>query len=52
LLEQAKKRFTLEGIGFPLPQTTVAFKHDRNSNCKQEQDTKPLGTTTAERTKL
>ena len=29
LLEQAKKRFALEGIGLPLPQTTVVLKDDR-----------------------
>ncbi|MCU0783867.1 MAG: mechanosensitive ion channel family protein [Verrucomicrobia bacterium] len=29
LLEQAKKRFALEGIALPLPQTTVVLKDDR-----------------------
>jgi small-conductance mechanosensitive channel len=29
LLEQAVKRFALEGIGFPLPQTTVFVKNER-----------------------
>ena len=32
LLEQAKKRFALEGIGLPLPQTTVVLKDDRRIN--------------------
>jgi hypothetical protein len=32
LLEQAKKRFALEGIGPPLPQTTVVLKDDRRIN--------------------
>ena len=32
LLEQAKKRFALEGIGLPLPQTTVVLKDDRHGN--------------------
>jgi small-conductance mechanosensitive channel len=30
LLEQAKKRFALEGIGLPLPQTNVVLKDDRH----------------------
>ena len=30
LLEQAKKRFALEGIGISLPQTTVILKDDRH----------------------
>jgi len=30
LLEQAKKRFALEGIGLPLPLTTVVLKDDRH----------------------
>jgi len=29
LLEQARKRFALEGIGLPLPQTTVVLKDGR-----------------------
>ena len=29
LLEQAKKRFATEGIGLPLPQTTMVLKDDR-----------------------
>jgi small conductance mechanosensitive channel len=32
LLEQAKKRFALEGVGLPLSQTTVVLKDDRHSN--------------------
>ena len=32
LLEQAKKRFALEGIGLPLLQTTVVLKDDRRIN--------------------
>jgi small-conductance mechanosensitive channel len=38
LLEQATKRFARDGIGIPLPQTTVVLKDDRRFNCKQEQD--------------
>ena len=38
LLEQATKRFALEGIGIPLPQTTVVLKDDRHGNCKQEKE--------------
>ena len=30
LLEQAKKQFALEGIGLPIPQTTVVLKDDRS----------------------
>lgn len=32
LLEPARKRFALEGIGLPLPQTTVVLKDDRRIN--------------------
>lgn len=32
LLEQAKKRFALEGIALPLPQTMVVLKEDRRTN--------------------
>ncbi len=38
LLEQATKRFALEGIGIPLPQTAVVLKDDRHGNCKQEKE--------------
>lgn len=36
LLEQATKRFALEGIGLPITQTTVTLKDDRGLNSKQE----------------
>ena len=38
LLEQATKRFALEGIGIPLPQMTVVMKNDRHVNGKQEKE--------------
>lgn len=38
LLEQATKRFALEGIGFPLPHMTVVLKNDRHVNGKQEKE--------------
>ena len=38
LLEQATKRFALEGIGIPLPQMTVVLKNDRRINGKQERE--------------
>ena len=38
LLEQATKRFALEGIGIPLPQTAVLLKDDRHGNGKQEKE--------------
>ena len=36
LLEQAIKRFALEGIGIPFPQTMVILKGDRHFNGKEE----------------
>ena len=51
LLEQATKRFAQEGIGLPFPQTTVVFKHDRPSHCRQEQEAKPPSATTTEKTR-
>jgi small-conductance mechanosensitive channel len=38
LLEQAMRRFALEGIGIPLPQMTVVLKNDRHINGKQEKE--------------
>ena len=38
LLEQASKRFALEGIGIPLPQMTVVLKNNRHFNGKQEKE--------------
>jgi small-conductance mechanosensitive channel len=38
LLEQATKRFALEGIGIPLPQMTVVLKNDRHVNGTQEKE--------------
>ncbi|MEI7728759.1 MAG: mechanosensitive ion channel family protein [Verrucomicrobiota bacterium] len=48
LLEQATKRFALEGIGIPLPQTTVILRDDRTFSAKQEKEPRipgknPLG---------
>jgi len=36
LLEQATKRFALEGIGIPMQQTIIILKDDRQINRKQE----------------
>ena len=38
LLEQATRRFAVEGIGIPLPQMTVVLKNDRHVNRKQEKE--------------
>ena len=38
LLEQATKRFALEGIGLPLPQMTVILKKERHFNGEQEKE--------------
>ena len=37
LLEQAAKRFALDGIGIPIPQTTVILKDDRGFNRQAEE---------------
>jgi small-conductance mechanosensitive channel len=36
LFEQATKRFAMEGIGIPFPQTTVILKDDRHFNSEHE----------------
>ena len=38
LLEQATRRFAVEGIGIPLQQMTVVLKNDRHVNRKQEKE--------------
>ena len=45
LLEQAVKRFKLEGIHLSIPQTMVLLRDDRPFNGKPEKESQPLKTT-------
>jgi small-conductance mechanosensitive channel len=38
LLEQATRRFAVEGIGIPLPQMMVVLKNDRHINGEKEKE--------------